>query len=346
MLSARGLDAMLLTGGVAIRYFTGFTSDECLVLASHRGVTLITDFRYTIQAKAQTGGAVSVREVNRRPEQLSALRALLAEQGCRKVGFEDAAMTVAAFEEFKDMPVSWTPFSTEAGKLRLIKSQDEIEALAKAQQMADAAFAKLLERLHPGMTEQEAAAELNYLCALQGSEGPSFDPIVGSGENGAMCHAIPGGRTLQKGDFVVFDFGCIYQGYHSDMTRTVAIGSADEEMRRVYAVTLEAQQTALSALKGGISGRALDRIARKVIADAGYGECFGHGLGHGFGLEIHEPPRAGVGSEDVLLPGMTVTVEPGIYLPGKCGVRIEDCCVVTETGCVNLVSTAKDLLIV
>ena len=345
-LRRNGLDAVLLTGGVSIRYFTGFTSDECIVLLTQTDCTLVTDFRYTIQAKAQTGAAAKVVERNGAAEQMKVMRDLLIEHGCRVVGFEDAAMTVTSFCEFEKLPVRLVPFSEQLNPLRIVKSSQEVELLQKAQSMADAAFAQLVNDLKPGMTEQEVAARLTYLCACQGSEGPAFDPIVGSGPNGAMCHAIPGQRKLQKGDFVVFDFGCTYGGYRSDMTRTVCIGAADEEMKKVYAIVLESQLRALRILKAGVSGRALDAAARDYIKAEGYGDYFGHGLGHGFGLEIHEPPRAALTSCDTLLSGMTITVEPGIYLPDKFGVRIEDCCVVTDTGCLNLVSTAKDLLIV
>ena len=167
---------------------------------------------------------------------------------------------------------------------------------------------------------------------------------MGSGPNGAMCHAIPGDRRLQKGDLVVLDYGCVYNGYHSDMTRTFAVGEVDDFSKRIYDIVLTAQQKALDALKGGITGKALDAIARDYIASQGYGETFGHSLGHGFGLMIHEAPNASTVSEWTLEPGMTITVEPGIYIEGRLGVRIEDCCVVTETGKIDLVSSTKELL--
>ena len=265
------------------------------------------------------------------------------QSGAKRCGFEQTHMNVADYEEYREMPVALVPFASEITSLRLIKTAEEIENLRTAQQMADKAYAALLERVHPGMTEREVVAELNYLCEKAGSEGPSFDPIVGSGPNGAMCHAVPGERRLQKGDLVVVDFGCMYNGYHSDMTRTFGVEEADDISRRVYDIVLEAQLRTLDALKAGMTGGELDAVARDYIASQGYGDCFGHGLGHGFGLEIHEAPRAGKNSADVLLAGTTITVEPGIYIEGKCGVRIEDCCIVTEDGKINLVSSPKEL---
>lgn len=228
----------------------------------------------------------------------------------------------------------------------MIKSPDEIESLRRAQQLADRSFSELLGRVHAGMTEREVVAELNYIGARLGSEGPSFDPIAGSGPNGAMCHAVPSERRLQAGDLVVLDFGCVVDGYHSDMTRTFAVGHASDECRRIYDIVREAHERALDALRAGVTGRALDAVARDYIAAQGYGACFGHSLGHGFGLEIHEEPRASTRSETVFEPGMTITIEPGIYVEGLCGVRIEDCCVVTEDGYIDLVSSPKELLIV
>ncbi len=341
-----GLDGVLLTGGVGICYYTGFTSDECFVLLTPDDCRLITDFRYAIQAREQVRGCAGVLEVNQHEKQLEALREQLALSGCKRCGYEEQALTVGAFDELSAFPVAWTAFGSQVNGPRRMKSPEEVASLQKAQALADKAYARLLEETKPGMTEREVAARLNYICASLGSEAPSFDPIVGSGPNGAMCHAIPGERRLQKGDLVVVDFGCVVDGYHSDMTRTFGVGRIDDELVKIYDITLEAQNRCLDALHAGITGGWLDAVARDYIAAQGYGDCFGHGLGHGFGLEIHEPPRAGRESADVLEAGMTVTVEPGIYLEGRGGVRIEDCVVVTESGCINLVSSAKDLLFI
>ncbi|MEG1524020.1 MAG: Xaa-Pro peptidase family protein [Clostridia bacterium] len=346
MMQKNQLDAVLLTNGVNIRYYTGFSSWECEVLITDKTCYLVTDFRYTIQAKAQAGSCAEIIEANGREKQLDVLRELLRANGCKCCGYEQECLTVKQFSEYRAFDLDWSAFGDEISSLRAIKSASEIESLQKAQCIADKAFAALIPKLKIGMSERQAEAELNYLCSVLGSEGPSFDPIVGAGENGAMCHAVPGERRFRNGDLVVFDFGCIVDGYHSDMTRTIGFGTIDAELLKIYEITLEAQQRCLDTLKAGMTGKALDAVARDCIESYGYGEHFGHGLGHGFGLEIHEPPRAAKTSVDTLVAGMTVTIEPGIYLEGKGGVRIEDCVVVTDAGCLNLVSTARDLLIV
>lgn len=342
-LSNASLDAALITSGVNIRYYSGFTSSDGIFLVTHKGAYLITDFRYTIQANAQTKGLCEVVEAPFSGQQ-DRILGFLSADGCKRAAFEEGAMTVGDFRSYEAMPVEWVAFGDTISLPRLIKSEEEIESLQKAQSIADQSFLEWLGRICAGMTEQEAAAELNYVCAKNGSEGASFDPIVAGGPNGAMPHAVPGTRRLQKGDLVVTDFGCVADGYHSDMTRTFAIGAIDSEGREIYEIVKNAQQSALDALKNGVEGKALDAVARDEIAAKGYGAQFGHGLGHGFGLLIHEPPRASLGSTDTLTAGMTITVEPGIYLEGKCGVRIEDCCVVTKSGHRNFVSVTKELI--
>ena len=342
-LSAAALDAALITSRENIRYYSGFTSSDGIFLVTHKNAYLVTDFRYTIQANAQTKGVCEVVEAGF-AEQLNRIRGFLAADGCKRAGFEDDAMTVGNFRGYQDMPIEWSPFGGEITLPRLYKSAEEIESLQAAQSIADKSFYDWLGRIGAGMSELEATAELNYVCAKNGSEAPSFDPIIAAGPNGAMPHAVPGTRKLQKGDLVTADFGCMINGYHSDMTRTFAIGNIDEQSKEIYEIVKTAQQMALGKLKSGIAGRALDAVARDYITLKGYGKQFGHGLGHGVGLEIHEPPRASFTSEDTLLTGMTITVEPGIYVEGKCGVRIEDCCVVTEDGCLNLASVTKELI--
>ncbi len=342
LLDENRLDGALITGLTAIRYYSGFTSDEAALVVTSKTASLLTDFRYTIQAREQSPDfeVVETGRGNLLPE----VDRLLKAEGCRRVAFENRTMTVAAFEKYKSLDYEYVPFSEELSRPRLIKTADEIACLQRAQNMADEGFKQLLSRIGSGMTEKEVAAELDYINAKLGSECPSFDTIVGSGPNGAMCHAIPGDRRLQKGDLVVLDFGCVYNGYHSDMTRTFAVGEVDDFSRKIYDIVRTAQQKALDALKAGITGKALDAVARDYIASQGYGETFGHSLGHGFGLMIHEAPNASTVSEWTLEPGMTITVEPGIYIEGKLGVRIEDCCVVTETGKIDLVSSTKELL--
>ncbi len=338
-----GLDAALATSLTAIRYFSGFTSVDATLVITGKSAVLLTDFRYTIQAKEQAGDYFEIREI-KQTEWLDQISRILTADDAQAVGFEEDVMSVAVHGKLASLPFAFHPFAEQMHRLRLRKSAYEVSCLQKAQAIADKSFAALLERIHIGMTEKEVAAELTYLGSKFGSEGPSFDPIVGSGPNGAMCHAVPSDRKLREGDLVVIDFGCIYNGYHSDMTRTIAVGEVDDTSRKIYAIVLEAHQRALAAVKAGVTGKALDAVARDYITEQGYGDCFGHSLGHGFGLLIHEEPRASIVSDTPLEAGMTVTIEPGVYIEGKCGVRIEDCVIVTGDGCLDLVSAKKELI--
>ena len=338
------VDGVLITSYENMLYYSGFKCAEAYLLITGKDAYVFTDFRYTIQARDE---AKECRVVEISNDTLIAkLRDVLNADGVRACGFEEEKLTVSQFRQFDALSVGLKPMSRDISLFRAVKDAGEVENLRIAQSMADKAFELFLGRVKPGMTEVEAAAELDYLCRLQGSEGPSFDTIIGSGPNGAMCHAIPGKRKLADGDLVVVDFGCMYNGYHSDMTRTFGIGKVSDKCRKIYDIVLEAQLKALESLKSGISGREFDRIARDCIASYCYGEAFGHSLGHGFGLEIHEKPRASKLSEDILLAGMTITDEPGIYLEGEFGVRIEDDLVVTEDGCINLANTTKKLMII
>ena len=338
-----GLDAVILKSETAIRYFSGFTSvDASVVITKDRSV-LLTDFRYTIQAKAQSGDCCEILEVSGSAHN-AAIETIVKDGGVKRLGFEEDYLSFAGYQAYAAFGAEMIPFAKELHRLRIIKTPDEIACLQKAQAMADAAFKELLTTIHAGMSERRVAAELEYICAKLGSEGPSFETIVGSGPNGAMCHAVPGERKLQKGDLVVLDYGCMYNGYHSDMTRTFAVGKVDPFAEEIYGIVREAQARALDALRPGITGKELDAIARDYIAEKGYGACFGHSLGHGFGLLIHEAPWASVAGDIVFEEGMTITVEPGIYIEDKFGVRIEDCCVVQKDGKLDLVTATKELM--
>ena len=338
------VDGVLITSYENMLYYSGFKCAEAYLLITGKDAYVFTDFRYTIQARDEAKDCRVIEISN--DTLIAKIKETLKADGVRACGFEEEKLTVSQFRQFDALSVQLKPMSRDISSFRAVKDAGEIENLRVAQSMADKAFELFLGRVKPGMTEVEAAAELDYLCRLQGSEGPSFDTIIGSGPNGAMCHAIPGKRKLADGDLVVVDFGCMYNGYHSDMTRTFGIGKVSDKCRKIYDIVLEAQLKALESLKSGISGREFDRIARDCISSYGYGEAFGHSLGHGFGLEIHEKPRASKLSEDILLAGMTITDEPGIYLEGEFGVRIEDDLVVTEDGCINLANTTKKLMII
>lgn len=342
----RGMDAFLVSSKENCLYLSGFTAGEDATLLIAAGESLLfTDFRYTIQANLQCAGDFRVVEVPRGKD-LEYLSDALTSLSCKKVGFEDDRILHREFQRWSALPVELLPASDLIRRQRILKDADEITAIRRAQQASDAAFAELLKILKPGLSEKEVAVELEYLLKKNGADELSFDIIVGSGENGALCHAVPGKRKLANGDFIVFDFGSRVDGYCSDMTRTVALGAPSDKLREIYGIVLEAQLRTLEWVKPGTPLKALDAVARDYITQMGYGECFGHGLGHGFGIEIHEAPTANSRSEEILMPGMTITVEPGIYIEGLGGVRIEDCCVVTEDGHLNLVSTAKDLLVI
>lgn len=336
------LDCILITSLENIRYSSGFTSVDAEILITADKKYIFTDFRYFIQAGEECPDFTLIEISN--DNLIEKLNEVFRKNHCKKCGFEENKTTIDIYNSLKELDVEFVPAKDILAGLRIYKDDDEIESLKKAQSIADKAYNALLNSIHSGMTEKEVAAELDYLCAKYGSECPSFDTIVGSGPNGAKCHAVKSDRKLENGDLVVVDFGSVYNGYHSDMTRTFGVGKISDKAKDIYNIVLESQLKTLDALKNGISGKELDAVARDYITACGHGSEFGHGLGHGFGLEIHEPPRASVYSSDILRTGMTITVEPGIYIEGFCGVRIEDCCIVSDDGKINLVTTKKDLI--
>jgi len=262
------------------------------------------------------------------------------------MGFEDAYLTVAELRSFENrLDVALVPFQDKINGFRGQKETWELDRMKKAQEITDRAFTEVCPRIKAGMTEKDLAAELIYCLYKNGAEGLSFDPIVVAGPNTSMPHGVPGDRPIEEGDFITMDFGVIYGGYCSDMTRTVALGHATEEMRTVYNTVLKAQLAGIAATKAGVTGAAVDRAARDVIAEAGYGQFFGHGYGHSLGLEIHEAPNCNARNTQPLPVGAVCSAEPGIYLPGKFGVRIEDVVIVTEDGCEDITHSPKDLII-
>lgn len=343
-LAENNIDAAIITSAINRRYYSGFTGSNGVVVLTEAGRVLLTDFRYTIQANLQCAGICEVRQVNRGITPAD-VEAVLNEFGAKRVAFEDWNMTVVEYNGYSALPFEFVPSSREICSCRIVKDANEIELMQKAQNCADAAFAELLKFAKVGMKETELRNELDYLMRKFGADENSFDTIVGSGPNGALPHARPGERRIECGDMVVIDFGARVGGYCSDMTRTIAFGQPCDEMIKIYNIVLEAQLKCLSILRPNMTGSELDLCARDLITERGYGENFGHSLGHGFGLEVHEAPSANSRSIDLLVPGSTITVEPGIYIEGLGGVRIEDCCVLTETGFINLCSTTKELII-
>ncbi|MDI9442141.1 MAG: aminopeptidase P family protein [Firmicutes bacterium] len=342
-LSAHGADVFLCTNPVNRRYLTGFTGSAGTAWISADRQIIMTDFRYIEQVKAESPDWELVRIENLN----ETLKTLIDENDIGKIAFEADNVTVQRLEQWKEkLEVEFIPVSGWVEELRSIKTEQEIENIRQAAKIGDQAFAELLPKIRSGVSEIEIALELEFLMRRAGASGMSFSPIIASGPQSALPHARPSERILMYGDFVVFDFGCIVNGYCSDMTRTIVIGEPEEQHLLIYDLVLKAQLESLAAVAPGRKGSEIDAIARDIITDAGYGEYFGHGLGHSLGLEIHESPRLSKADHTVLQPGMVVTVEPGVYLPGFGGVRIEDLVVVREDGHEVLTSTFKELYIV
>lgn len=322
--AGRALDSLLVTSLVNVEYLTGFNGSNGACLVGPDSRTFLTDFRYAERASQLEGWEVEVVS----GEWLAGL----AGQLFGRVGIEDDKVTVRTARKLEEATAGRCELIDAGGlveALRRVKGEAEVAAIAAAAELTDEIYAETFERGLTGRTEAEVAAYAVARMREQGAE-PSFAPIVAAGPNGALPHAVPGPREIGRGELVVIDMGSRLDGYCSDCTRTVATGDLSDEAAEIYAVTLEANQLALAEVAAGRSASEIDEVARGVIKEAGYGEFFGHGLGHGVGMEVHEAPRLGPRSDDVLLAGDVVTVEPGIYLPGRCGVRIEDLVVVGE----------------
>ena len=346
-LENNGLDAILLTGEANRFYGSGFHSagTDGVALVTRKRAYYFTDSRYTEAAARYVQGA-QLREIGRGRGYTALIQEVVGDEQLRRVGFEDAYMTVQDYERYrKALSCDLVPATQLLWDLRMVKDDEEIEAMVAAQRIAERALTDILEEIRPGVTEKEIAARLQYLMLHYGASDMSFDPIVVSGPNGSLPHGVPSERTIQRGEFVTMDFGCVYQGYCSDMTRTVAVGFATEEMQAVYNTVLSAQKAGIAAAKSGVTGREVDGAARAVIDAAGYGDYFGHSFGHGVGVEIHEAPNASPLNDKPLPAGAVISAEPGIYLPGKLGVRIEDVILLTEDGCLDITKAPKELLI-
>ncbi len=338
-----GADACLVTSRTNYRYFSGFSGSNAKLLITAAKRYLFTDFRYTIQAHGQAPDFEVIQETSGEEKRLIA--GYLEKHRIRRILFED---TKVSFKEYGEMKEAFPgcrliPMGSMLETLRMYKDEDEIKNMGLAAKKTDEAFLHILSLIKPGVCESDIAAEIDYFFRKRAST-QSFEPIVASGPNSALCHAVPTLRKFQNGDMVVLDFGCEVSGYCSDMTRTVAIGKAPGQMRKIYDIVLSAQLAALEALSAGKTGAQVDAVARNIISAAGYGSNFGHGLGHSVGLEIHEDPRLSPRYEEILETNMSITVEPGIYIEGLGGVRIEDLCIIKENGHVNLTGSDKKLL--
>ena len=338
------VDGLLLTSRYSRHYGAEFDIAEGVAIVTKAGCRYFTDSRYIESAQAGLKGfeVMDVAGVG----YFKRLNDAIADFGVTTLGFEEFYLTVAEFTGYeKNLNAKLVPFHKEISSFRAVKEAWELDNMRKAQQIADKAFSEVLPRIKTGMSELELQAELIYCMYKNGAHGLSFDPIVVSGPNSSMPHGVAGERKIQDGDFITMDFGVLYNGYCSDMTRTVAVGHVTEEMEKVYNTVLAAQLAGLAVSKAGVPGKDIDGAARQVIVDAGYGPYFGHGYGHSVGLEVHENPSPNVRNENPMPLHSVASAEPGIYLPGKFGVRIEDCVIFTENGYENLASSPKELII-
>ena len=343
-LHEKELDAFLITSAPGEFYAMGFHGEGVALITPDK-TWYYTDSRY-IEAANQTitGAEVAMLPPEKRYREL--IGDLVKETGVSRLGFEDQYMSVADHTTWTgNVQAEFIPASELITELRQVKDADELAAMKEAQRITDEALLEILNFLKPGLTEREVAARLTYIMACKGAERNSFDPIVACGANGSKPHAVPGPNVIQKGQFVTMDFGCVVNGYCSDMTRTVAMGEPTDEMKFVYDTVLKAQLAGIAAAHGGVIGKDVHETAAKIIADAGYGDYFGHGFGHSLGIEIHESPRFGSKNDKPIPAGALLSAEPGIYLPGKFGVRIEDVILLTEDGCIDITHSPKQLIV-
>ncbi len=340
------VDGLLLTSRYSRHYGAEFDIAEGVAIVTKAGCRYFTDSRYIESAQNGIQG-FEVLEMNRDNNYIKRLNDAIADFGVSKLGYEERYLTVAELMYYeKNLKAELVPYNQEINGFRGVKEAWELDLMRKAQNITDKAFSEVITRLQPGMTELELQAELIYCLYKNGATGLAFDPIVVSGPNTSLPHGVAGERVIQPGDFVTMDFGAQYMGYCSDMTRTVAVGFATEEMQTVYNTVLQAQLAGLAISRAGVPGKDIDGAARKVITDAGYGPYFGHGYGHSLGLEIHEGPNPNGGNEDSMPAYAIASAEPGIYLPGKFGVRIEDVCIYLADGHENITHSPKNLIIV
>jgi len=335
------IDAAIVSSLSNIRYFSGFTGSSATLFLANDLFYLLTDFRYIEQAKSECPLFQIIDASGNKV--IDFIKEVCLEKQISNVWFEDGFMTYREYATFKEAfgTIEMVGAGANISNIRMIKNETEIASMRKAAALADDALAYIKDFIQPGITEREISIQLEYYLKRKGSLSMAFDIIVASGENAALPHAKPSMRRIQKDDHIVLDFGAVVDGYRSDMTRTLIIGKPLGEISKIYTIVLEAQNKALSALKAGVEGKIIDEISRSHIAQNGYGQYFGHGLGHGVGLDIHENPRLSEKSVDILEENMVVTVEPGIYLPRKGGVRIEDMVLIKKDGIENFTRSPK-----
>jgi Xaa-Pro aminopeptidase len=340
------VDGLLLTSRFSRRYGAEFDIAEGVAIVTKAGCRYFTDSRY-IESAREHIMSFEVLEMSRENPFAKLINGAITDFGITHLGYEEGYMTVAEYQSYKEkLNAELVPMNRQIHRFRSVKEPWELARLREAQRITDKAFDEVLGRIKVGMTEKELQAELIYCLYKSGGEGLSFDPIVVSGPNTSLPHGVAGDREICAGDFITLDFGAMYQGYCADMTRTVAVGYVTDEMEKVYNTVLLAQITGIEAMKAGVTGKEVDAAARRVITDAGYGKYFGHGYGHCIGMECHELPSCSPGGETVMEENMVSSAEPGIYIPGKFGVRIEDLVIFRPDGCENITQSPKNLMII
>ncbi|EMT40394.1 Xaa-Pro aminopeptidase [Thermoanaerobacter thermohydrosulfuricus] len=341
LMKEKDIEAFVIYKFVNVTYITGFTGDDSVALVTHDKAIFITDGRYTEQAQKEVKDFEVIEHKTGIKE---VLKEYIKTLEIKKLAFEEN-ISYGQYRELKEhLEIELIPQANLVETLRMVKDEEEIENIKKAQNITDRAFEHLLKFIKVGMTEKEVALELEYFMKKQGAEDLSFDTIVASGKRSSLPHGKASEKVIEKGDFVTIDFGCKVGGYCSDMTRTIVIGKASEKQKEIYNIVLEAQQKAIDNIRAGITSKEADLLARSVIEEKGYGQYFSHSLGHGVGLEVHEAPSLSFKKEEILKEGAIVTVEPGIYIPDFGGVRIEDMVLLKEDGVINLTKSPKYLI--
>lgn len=337
-----GIDGLLITNEKNRRYMTGFTGTAGIVIISLTKAVFITDFRYVEQAKTQVQNYEIVQHKGPIHEEVARL---VKDLDIKHLGFEQDEMTFGTFKIYEHaVSAKMVPISGVIEKLRLVKTDEELQILKEAAAIADQAFEHIIKVIKPGINELEVSNELEFFMRRKGATSSSFDTIVASGLRSALPHGVASDKVIKAGDLVTLDFGAYYKGYCSDITRTVGVGDISDQLKNIYDIVLQAQLLGMNGIKAGMTGKQADAMTRDYITAKGYGEYFGHSTGHGIGLDIHEGPALSIKSDTILEPGMVVTVEPGIYVEGVGGVRIEDDIVITKDGNIALTNSPKELL--
>ncbi|MGN0242919.1 MAG: M24 family metallopeptidase [Lachnospiraceae bacterium] len=344
LLTDHHADAILIYDTCNVQYFSGFTGGDAILLIIGQKQCILSDSRYTLQIQQEAPDFTFVERSGTSYEEAAAQ--LLSDFQCHCCLYEDTVITAAQYQRLLSLrPNSeWVPVENRLQTIRMVKDETELSLIRRAEEIGDLAFSYMLKTIKAGITEQEIALELEYQMRKSGAQGLSFDTIVASGVNGAMPHAKPGNKQILNGELITMDFGCVYQGYCSDMTRTICVGFPSAEQKKIYDTVLQAQLLALDQICAGQKASEPDKVARDYIQSQGYGEYFGHALGHGVGLYIHEAPSFSPKCDTVIEENMVMSVEPGIYVPNFCGVRIEDLIVIKKDGYENLSHSTKEFI--